>query len=86
MSSANIHQHYVGRDVDPLTGQKLSKKELDQRPFYYFIRDGDFDLVWPNISVFVIGHLLFFYSYYIMYTQHPWNTWFWSEYTIRHDS
>lgn len=37
-----------------------------KNPFTY-IKNGDFDLVWPNIFIFTIAHLVYFYSlYYIL--------------------
>lgn len=48
-----------------------------------FIRDGDFDIVWPNVLVFIIGHLTYFYSIYLSITDpadRTRYTWFWSKY------
>ena len=39
----------------------FGKKE---KPFFYFIRDGDFDLVYTNIIVFIVGHILAIELYY----------------------
>ena len=36
----------------------------NQTPFYYFVGLNDFSIVWQNVIVFAIAHLLFFYSYY----------------------
>ena len=27
---------------------------------FYYINTGDFDLAWPNIGVFIVGHLMLF--------------------------
>jgi len=46
---------------------------------YTFIRDGDFDIVWPNAAIFVIGHVLYFYSLWLLFTDHDekmTKTWF----------
>lgn len=53
---------------------------------YTFIPDGEFDIVWPNVIAFVIGHLIHFYSLYVLFTTLGKDitivyTWFWSEYT-----
>lgn len=47
-----------------------------------FIRDGDFDIVWQNVLVFVVGHLTYFYSVYVAMTDpadRTRYTWFWSK-------
>lgn len=31
-----------------------------KRPLYYYVNHGDFSIVWPNVVVFAIAHLLFF--------------------------
>ena len=41
----------------------------DEKPYYYYIRNGDFDIVWSNVAVFVIGHVLFFYTYWFAFYQ-----------------
>ena len=48
-----------------------------------FIRDGDFDIVWPNVSLFAVAHALHLYSlYYLLTTSDPTArfTWIFSEY------
>ena len=37
---------------------------------YYFIRDGDFDVVKFNVFVFIIGHLLYFHALYLLLSGH----------------
>lgn len=74
-----IHTLYCGGQTGP-KGQKYTKKQLDSRPFYYFIRDGDFDIVWPNVAVFIVGHLFYLYSCFLLCTDFPWRTWFWGEF------
>ena len=47
-----------------------------------FIRDGDFDIVWPNVLVFIVGHLTYLYSIYVSITDpedRTRYTWFWSK-------
>lgn len=61
-------------------GHAVSRKDQEERPFYWFINHGDFDIVWTNVSVFIIGHVLYIYAYYLLFTDFPWQTWFWSEY------
>lgn len=43
--------------------QRKVKKGLD---CYTFIKDGDFDIVWPNCIVFGIAHLIHLYSVYFL--------------------
>ena len=40
-------------------------------PFLY-IRDGDFDIVWPNVIVYAIANVLHAYSFYLLYAD--WTT------------
>lgn len=53
--------------------KEVIKKQSE--PFYYYIKEGDFDLVWPNLIVFTIGHLIYFYA--LFFTQFSWKTWVW---------
>lgn len=46
---------------------------------YYFIRDGDFDVVWRNVWIFVVGHLMWAYGLYLLVSQQLLNTWIYSE-------
>lgn len=50
------------------------------RPFLY-MSDTEFNIVWKNVAVFVIGHLYYFYSFYLLLTfQISWLTWVFCEY------
>ena len=55
------------------TKSKVVKE--DTTPFYYFIREGDFDLVWVNICVFAVAHVVYFYGL-LNLSQISWKTWF----------
>ena len=37
---------------------------------YTFIRDGDFDIVWPNVLIFIVAHIAHAYSLYLLFTDH----------------
>ena len=58
-------------------------KGVEMKKFHLnFIREGDFDIVWPNVSFFIIGHLLHFYSLYSLIAYHDDKTdrtWIFSE-------
>ena len=41
---------------------------------FLFIADGDFSIVWVNVVAFAIGHLVYFYSMYILFFQRNHNT------------
>lgn len=68
---------FVGKNSDQ-NGNKLEKK-LEERPYYWFIANGDFDIVWSNVVVFILGHIFFAWAYYILFTEFPWRTWYWSK-------
>ncbi|KAI1283691.1 Delta(9)-fatty-acid desaturase fat-7 [Halotydeus destructor] len=38
---------------------------------YYFIGQGDFDIVWSNVAVFAVGHLLFLAYIYVVMVKFP---------------
>lgn len=46
------------------------------QPFYYFIREGDFDLVWTNIAVFLLAQVIHIYAFFNVHTI-SWKTWVW---------
>lgn len=48
---------------------------------YSFIRKGDFDIVWPNVFIFIVGHITYFYSLSLVLSDSDVRTkytWFWS--------
>lgn len=46
---------------------------------FYFIRDGDFDIVWRNVLIFILGHLMWAYGLYLLVSQQLLHTWIYSE-------
>jgi len=58
------------------TSQKNPLQE--ERSYYWYIANGDFDIVWTNVTIFVLGHALFLQACYLICTEYPWETWFWS--------
>ena len=74
--------------------EPLSKGALDEhnvqssldcksRKVFEYVAKGEFDVVWPNVIVFSIGHMLHLYCLYILMTdtdvRTQW-TWIWSKY------
>lgn len=59
MSNNRVRQKYfhAGKLVDD---DHVDKQVTTNSPysFYYYIRDGDFDIVWPNVLAFVIAHVI----------------------------
>jgi hypothetical protein len=51
-----------------------TKGVKESTPFYYFIREGDFDLVWVNIFVFSLAHIIYFYGI-LNVKEVSWKTW-----------
>ena len=47
-----------------------------KQPFYYFIREGDFDLVWTNIIVFLVANVFYIYAFLNLHSI-SWKTWVW---------
>lgn len=45
------------------------QRSSSEKPFYYYIKNGNFDLVWTNIVIFIVGHLLFIQCYYDIITK-----------------
>ena len=35
-----------------------NNEDPKKKSFYYYIGEGDFDLAWPNVAVFIVGHLV----------------------------
>lgn len=54
----------------------VSLNRPSNQPFYYFIRQGDFDLVWPNILVFAVAHVIYIYAF-LNLDRISWKTWVW---------
>lgn len=67
-NSNNVHQH---GQVDMIKHSRLASKN---ESFYYYIKEGDFGLVWPNIIVFTIGHILYFIGLWNV-NRISWKTW-----------
>ena len=70
--------------MDPHSPVIINDQHYNGLDCYTFIPDGDFDIVWVNVIAFVIGHLIHFYSLYVLFTtiRHDITivyTWFWSE-------
>ena len=42
---------------------------------YYYIREGDFDIVWRNVFIFVLGHCLYAYGLYLLWSESLVDTW-----------
>ena len=38
--------------------QNSSPKSKSDQTFYYYIKNGDFDIVWTNVGVFIVAHVL----------------------------
>jgi hypothetical protein len=49
---------------------------------YYFIRDGDFDIVWRNVYIFVIGHILYAGGLYILWSEQLLKTWIYCKFNV----
>lgn len=49
-------------------------KATKKARLYYYVDHGFFDIVWPNISVFVIAHVLYVISFYTIATEWPLKT------------
>jgi hypothetical protein len=56
------------------TGSRIYRKQD-----FYFIRDGDFDVVWRNVYIFIAGHLMWAYGLYLLVTQQLLHTWIYSK-------
>ena len=61
-------------EIQPQAVSSSQRREKDSPPFYYFIREGDFDLVWVNILVFAFAHLIYFYGLFNV-KEVSWKTW-----------
>lgn len=74
----------VNKNVSKVHMSDRTKRELSRiyrvRDFYY-IKDGDFDIVWTNVSIFVFGHLLYFWGLYTLWNEWLITTWIYSEYS-----
>lgn len=65
----------VNHSLRPLINAR-TRRQLDRihtRKGYYIISDESFNLVWINISVYVISHLIYFYGLYQMLFVIKWN-------------
>ena len=49
---------------------------------YYFVREGDFDIVWLNVYIFVIGHMLWAAGLYNLVTQQLLKTWVYCKFRL----
>jgi hypothetical protein len=70
-SRVKSHHRHLKQDI---------KVGLDN---YTFIRDGDFDIVWPNVFIFAIAHVAHAYSIYLLFAELDeklTKTWIFSEY------
>lgn len=71
--------HSTVKYVSARTAKELSK--IHKYKDYYYIKSGDFDIVWVNVSIFTIGHLLYFWGLWTLYSQTLIYTWIYSEWT-----
>jgi len=52
---------------------------------YNYIREGDFAIVWPNVTIFAVAHVIHMYSIYNLFTDYDdklSKTWVFSELLI----
>lgn len=64
--------------------QEVKSPKKNDSAYYYYIRNGDFDIVWTNVFVFVLGHLLFIHTGYLLVFEHKPSTiytWFYGKST-----
>lgn len=60
----------------------ITKSAQSKSSLYQYIAQGDFSIVWPNAIVFALGHILHFYSLYVILTDSDIRThytWIWSK-------
>lgn len=54
----------------PKTSIGRSSEKVDHDlPFYYYVQLGQFDIVWTNVIVFIIAHLLLLQAIYLTLTE-----------------
>jgi len=63
--------YIADKDVD----ENVNYQTKREKRLFYHVRSGFFDIQKPNVAVFVFGHLLYAYSYYLLWTEFPWKTW-----------
>ena len=71
----------INKNVSKVTSAR-TKKELEnihKVKEYYFVKNGDFDIVWTNVAIFAVGHLLYFYGLYTLWNERLITTWIYSE-------
>ena len=73
-------------DINKNVTKSVHGTRIYRRQDYYFIRDGDFDIVWRNVAVFLVGHLMWAYGLYLLVSQQLLLTWIYCESRIDHRS
>ena len=71
----------INKNVPVKVANARRKSDLDniyKSKFFYYIKDGDFDIVWTIVSIFVLGHILYFYGLYTLYNEWLITTWIYS--------
>ena len=79
------------KDIEPETESKLEPRPTNvlgvpKKPFYYYVKDGDFSIVWENVFLLGLGHLCLaqtMYNAVFSATYASWYTGIYSEYAIR---
>ncbi|KAI1286096.1 Stearoyl-CoA desaturase 5 [Halotydeus destructor] len=51
-------------------------------PFYYYVKNGQFDIVWSNTIVFAISQLLMVYSFYEFFKTNNYHTFMWHNFLV----
>lgn len=63
------HLNKVNFEYDFLEkSRQVNGQKSGTRSQYDYVRDGDFSIVWTNVTIFVLGHLAYFYAFYLIFT------------------
>ncbi|KAI1286645.1 Stearoyl-CoA desaturase 5 [Halotydeus destructor] len=71
-------RHYFQRPRLPAQPSSVSSAAILKKraPSFVFVDTGEFSIVWPNVLVFLVGHVFYAYSFYLLLTfEVSWLTW-----------
>ena len=57
----------------------IEDKSIIIRRNFLYVNEGDFGIVWKNVSIFAFGHLAFLYAIYVSLAHFSWKTQLWSK-------
>ena len=75
----NLNFKRTDSDKDDTRKESSRTKDIIKHRGFYFVKDGDFDIVWQNVLIFLLGHILYFYGLYVLVSGKLLLTWMYSK-------